>query len=144
MCGEQQLRARAWELLPIADHGPRVAAPYLPCREEVADDIYAVELVAEIGRGGQGVVYKGLLHGLPVAIKVRAGTHATWVHSPTPHTHTACGYPRRAFLLPLVHVHRPRAYDCAGAWHAAFSAVRPAPRGCARRSSFASAYVAHT
>lgn len=37
----------------------------------MVDDLFGIELLAQIGQGGQGVVFKGLLHSLPVAIKVR-------------------------------------------------------------------------
>lgn len=33
-------------------------------------DLRGLELLQQAGRGGQGVVYRGRLHGLPVAVKV--------------------------------------------------------------------------
>ncbi|KXZ53626.1 hypothetical protein GPECTOR_6g543 [Gonium pectorale] len=39
-------------------------------RSTTADDIYAVRLIKLIGRGGQGMVFSGLLHNTTVAVKV--------------------------------------------------------------------------
>ncbi|KAG2483976.1 hypothetical protein HYH03_017220 [Edaphochlamys debaryana] len=35
-----------------------------------ANDMRGLELLQQVGRGGQGVVYRGRLHGIPVAVKV--------------------------------------------------------------------------
>ncbi len=59
----------------------------LPCRtlpysEGLADDVAGVELLKQIGQGGQGVVFCGLLHGLEVAIKVGAENGRGWGTTP--------------------------------------------------------------
>lgn len=42
------------------------------CREDLRDDLYSVRLLETVGQGGQGVVFRGLLHGMEVAVKVVA------------------------------------------------------------------------
>jgi hypothetical protein len=37
---------------------------------ESIDDLYSIRLHETIGQGGQGVVFRGLMHGLEVAVKV--------------------------------------------------------------------------
>ncbi len=51
-------------------HGhPRLLTP---CSDSpsATTDLRGLELLQQAGRGGQGVVYRGRLHGLPVAVKV--------------------------------------------------------------------------
>jgi hypothetical protein len=40
---------------------------------ESIDDLYSILLRETVGQGGQGVVFRGLMHGLEVAVKVRGG-----------------------------------------------------------------------
>ncbi|EFJ39005.1 hypothetical protein VOLCADRAFT_101449 [Volvox carteri f. nagariensis] len=39
---------------------------------ESIDDLYSIRLKETVGQGGQGVVFRGLMHGLEVAVKVVA------------------------------------------------------------------------
>ncbi|PNH09043.1 putative tyrosine-protein kinase [Tetrabaena socialis] len=56
-----------------------------PARAAIAQDLAAVQLMEVLGRGGQGVVFRGMLHGLEAAVKVLmdAGTGELG-HEPPP------------------------------------------------------------